>query len=165
MNLNSGAVAFTFGIIFLVLSICFACLRLRRLSGNPTMFNFLARPSAAAIPVEAVEPPAVAERGLDDSIINSFPKLSYSEMKKSSYNNPNNTEDPSNNSSSCSICLADYKEEDMLRLLPDCGHLYHLRCVDPWLKLHNTCPVCRTRTFPSVKAHDDRSNNSVEGDI
>ncbi|CAH2040846.1 unnamed protein product [Thlaspi arvense] len=49
----------------------------------------------------------------------------------------------------CSICLADYKGSDTLRLLPDCGHLFHLKCVDPWLRLHPTCPVCRTSPVPT----------------
>ncbi|XP_054820129.1 putative RING-H2 finger protein ATL71 [Prosopis cineraria] len=158
MNLNSGTVAFVFGVVFLILSISFACLRLHRLSGNTFVFNFLVRspppPDSAAVPA--------AQRGLDDSTLNSFPKLSYSEMKQNkNHYSSNNIEDPSN---SCSICLADYKDEDTLRLLPDCGHLYHLRCVDPWLKLHDSCPVCRTPTSSSsAKAHDDRSNNFLEG--
>ncbi|KAI9124505.1 hypothetical protein K1719_004427 [Acacia pycnantha] len=161
MNFDSSAIPFAFGIIFLVISLCLACIRLRQLAGNPAMFNFLARPSSNTASVEL---PTIAEGGLDDSTINTFPKLSYSEMKNSSYYN---IEDPSN-SSSCSICLADYKEDDMLRLLPDCGHVFHLLCVDPWLKVHNTCPICRTRTSSSsssVKAaDDDRSNNSFVND-
>lgn len=164
MTLNASAIALTFGIFFLVLSIFLACLRLWQLTGNPAMFTFLASPPATAIPVVStivIEVP----QGLDDSTINTFPKLTYYEMKKNScYNNSSgNIEDPSN--SSCSICLADYKEEDMLRLLPDCGHLYHLLCVDLWLKSHNTCPICRTPINPSSvnKVHDDvddRSNNN-----
>ncbi|CAI9097570.1 OLC1v1034032C1 [Oldenlandia corymbosa var. corymbosa] len=49
----------------------------------------------------------------------------------------------------CSICLADYKNSDTLRVLPDCSHLFHLKCVDPWLRLHPTCPVCRTSPLPT----------------
>ncbi|KAK7343959.1 hypothetical protein VNO77_13109 [Canavalia gladiata] len=54
----------------------------------------------------------------------------------------------SNSSSSscgscCSICLMDYKECDLLRLLPGCGHFFHVKCVDPWLRMNLTCPVCR----------------------
>ncbi|XP_028806176.1 putative RING-H2 finger protein ATL71 [Neltuma alba] len=150
MNLDGSTAGFTFGTVFVIISICFACIRLRRLSNNPVNTFGTAELSSGA------------EYGLHDSIINSFPKLSYSEMRKSSYNNnPNNIEDPSS-SSSCSICLADYKEEDMLRLLPRCGHLYHLHCVDPWLKLHNTCPICRIPpTSSCVGDHDDRSNDSI----
>ncbi|XP_027364633.1 RING-H2 finger protein ATL70-like [Abrus precatorius] len=46
-------------------------------------------------------------------------------------------------SSSCSICLMDYKETDLLRVIPGCGHLFHANCVDPWLRINFTCPVCR----------------------
>ncbi|KAM0996002.1 hypothetical protein ACFX13_006115 [Malus domestica] len=37
----------------------------------------------------------------------------------------------------------------VLRLLPDCRHLFHLKCVDLWLRLNPTCPVCRTSPIPT----------------
>ncbi|EPS63723.1 hypothetical protein M569_11061, partial [Genlisea aurea] len=43
----------------------------------------------------------------------------------------------------CVICLADYEKSDEVRVLRDCGHLFHTHCVDPWLSAHATCPVCR----------------------
>lgn len=49
----------------------------------------------------------------------------------------------------CSICLMDYKDTDVLRMLPACGHFFHVRCVDPWLRINLTCPVCR-RTLQSI---------------
>ncbi|EYU19848.1 hypothetical protein MIMGU_mgv1a024718mg [Erythranthe guttata] len=52
--------------------------------------------------------------------------------------------------SACSICLADYGEADLIRLLPSCGHLFHLKCIDPWLILHPTCPVCRSSPSPQI---------------
>jgi hypothetical protein len=27
--------------------------------------------------------------------------------------------------------------------LPSCGHQFHEHCIEPWLKMHSTCPTCR----------------------
>ncbi|KAM0939671.1 putative transcription factor C2H2 family [Dioscorea sansibarensis] len=43
----------------------------------------------------------------------------------------------------CTVCLAEYQEKDVLRILPYCGHAFHVACIDIWLKQHSTCPVCR----------------------
>ncbi|XP_074568558.1 RING-H2 finger protein ATL67-like [Curcuma longa] len=43
----------------------------------------------------------------------------------------------------CTVCLAEYQEKDVLRILPFCGHTFHVICIDVWLKQHSTCPVCR----------------------
>ncbi|KAL5736312.1 hypothetical protein ACOSP7_030772 [Xanthoceras sorbifolium] len=43
----------------------------------------------------------------------------------------------------CSICLDDYKDGDLCRVFPACNHMFHLKCIDHWLKNHLTCPVCR----------------------
>jgi hypothetical protein len=41
------------------------------------------------------------------------------------------------------ICLGDYKEKEVLRIIPYCGHTFHLSCIDMWLRKQSTCPVCR----------------------
>ncbi|XWS74683.1 hypothetical protein CRYUN_Cryun01aG0019000 [Craigia yunnanensis] len=76
------------------------------------------------------------EQGLDEETLNSYPKLLYSQAKLHKV-------DSLSSPSSCSICLGEYKDSDMLRLLPDCGHIFHLKCVDSWLRLNPTCPICR----------------------
>ncbi|CAM8980822.1 unnamed protein product [Rhodiola kirilowii] len=81
--------------------------------------------------------------GLDEETIKSYPKMKFSEAKLKMRNENGST------CSCCSICLADYKKDEMLRLLPDCNHLFHVKCVDPWLRLHPTCPVCRTSPLPT----------------
>ncbi|XP_072970901.1 RING-H2 finger protein ATL66-like [Typha angustifolia] len=43
----------------------------------------------------------------------------------------------------CTVCLGEYQEKDVLRILPYCGHSFHVTCIDIWLKQHSTCPVCR----------------------
>ncbi|KAF5729389.1 putative RING-H2 finger protein ATL71 [Tripterygium wilfordii] len=81
----------------------------------------------------------IVELGLDEATINSYPKLLYSQAK---------IDKGDSIGRSCSICLADYKEGEMVRLMPECDHIFHLKCIDPWLRLHATCPVCR-RSFPA----------------
>ncbi|XP_030451080.1 putative RING-H2 finger protein ATL71 [Syzygium oleosum] len=54
--------------------------------------------------------------------------------------------------SSCSICLRNYKDSDVLRLLPECHHVFHRKCVDQWLQMHPTCPVCRSSPIPTPLA-------------
>lgn len=41
----------------------------------------------------------------------------------------------------CVICLNDYNDGDILRLLP-CFHHFHKVCVDDWLRTNGKCPFC-----------------------
>lgn len=141
-------VAFVIGLVFLLVTIAFACVRLRMARG-PNMLNILAGipPSRHA---RSSEEDNSAEQGLHqiDKSFERYPKLLYSQVEKGSSSS-------SVVSSSCSICLGDYKESDTLRLLPHCDHLFHLACVDPWLRLHSTCPICRKS---SIQASHSDSN-------
>lgn len=56
----------------------------------------------------------------------------------------------------CAVCQCDYEPGETLRYLP-CSpggalHAFHRDCIDPWLELHATCPVCRARVSPAVPA-------------
>lgn len=42
----------------------------------------------------------------------------------------------------CCICLAKYTDDDLLRVLP-CTHFFHTECVDRWLKINASCPLCK----------------------
>ncbi|CAI5512293.1 unnamed protein product [Closterium sp. Naga37s-1] len=44
----------------------------------------------------------------------------------------------------CIVCLGEYNEGDMVRVLDACHHMFHQDCIDAWLKAHNSCPICRT---------------------
>lgn len=42
----------------------------------------------------------------------------------------------------CAICKDDVSKEEVVKQLP-CLHYYHGECIVPWLRMRNTCPVCR----------------------
>ncbi|KAH0463518.1 hypothetical protein IEQ34_008100 [Dendrobium chrysotoxum] len=105
-----------------------------------TFFCYLVCSHSTAAP--PLQPEANTETGLNDTTLESWPTLTYAEAKR---------QDPrAAAAGSCSLCFVDYNEEEEgkdqpLRLLPDCGHLFHAVCVDPWLRQHgSTCPLCRS---------------------
>ncbi|XP_064616503.1 nuclear pore complex protein DDB_G0274915-like [Liolophura sinensis] len=42
----------------------------------------------------------------------------------------------------CRICLTTYETPDWLRTLT-CKHEFHMACIDKWLLVNATCPICR----------------------
>ncbi len=47
------------------------------------------------------------------------------------------------NNMMCVICMCDFEEGELLRSLP-CNHVYHVECIDPWLRTKKTCAICNT---------------------
>lgn len=50
----------------------------------------------------------------------------------------------------CSICQEEYVSKQLIRVLPRCGHRYHVECVDQWFLTSNRakqrqalCPLCK----------------------
>ncbi|KAG7280952.1 hypothetical protein CRUP_022963 [Coryphaenoides rupestris] len=49
----------------------------------------------------------------------------------------------------CAVCLEPFNNNQCLRVLP-CRHEYHRDCVDPWLILQHTCPLCKRSILGNV---------------
>ena len=71
-------------------------------------------------------------------------------------------------SQSCPISLEDFQENNMIRQLLHCGHLFHQTQFDEWFQNNVRCPVCRydIRNYTSLSsqntslANEDISNNT-----
>lgn len=64
------------------------------------------------------------------------------------------------NTTSCSICIEEFEDGDRLKVLP-CGHLYHTKCILPWLtKRKNCCPLCKAPILP--KKEDNAGTEDQE---
>ncbi|XP_010255488.1 PREDICTED: E3 ubiquitin-protein ligase At1g63170-like isoform X2 [Nelumbo nucifera] len=48
----------------------------------------------------------------------------------------------------CCICLSTYDDGAELRELP-CGHHFHCACIDKWLYINATCPLCKYNIIKS----------------
>jgi len=60
----------------------------------------------------------------------------------------------------CSICLCSYEEGQDVRILPcDGRHHFHQDCIDEWLIVNATCPICRAKVVDNDNIEEE--NNMV----
>ncbi|KAL5213149.1 hypothetical protein ABZP36_023996 [Zizania latifolia] len=52
----------------------------------------------------------------------------------------------------CAVCLSMVQDGEAVRQLPACTHLFHVGCIDMWLRSHSTCPLCRATVEPVDEA-------------
>ncbi|KAK6934976.1 Zinc finger, RING-type [Dillenia turbinata] len=100
---------------------------------------------------------STASNGLHPSIIQKFPTFLYSSVKDfrgEKYG------------LECAICLLEFEDYSLLRLLAICCHVFHQECIDLWLTSHKTCPVCRrsldTQTSPKENVQEEEEEEGEE---
>ncbi|KAK2983731.1 hypothetical protein RJ640_024084 [Escallonia rubra] len=99
------------------------------------------------------------QAGIDDKILETIPIIAYSSQKSDLFQV---------DQSECVVCLGELEGGNMVRLLPNCMHVFHVPCIDEWLMAHTSCPVCRSpivapanNSFPALSLHvcDNEGNN------
>ncbi|WCJ32846.1 RING-H2 finger protein ATL80 [Euphorbia peplus] len=79
---------------------------------------------------------AVANKGLKKKVLHSLPKFTYGASAAADGGSKFA-------SAECAICLGEFADGEVVRVLPQCGHGFHVGCIDTWLGSHSTCPSCR----------------------
>ncbi|THG03488.1 hypothetical protein TEA_018710 [Camellia sinensis var. sinensis] len=113
----------------------------------PTQVNLSHEsPRTGLEPIRAVVPAhenlihESASSGFDQSIIDLLPKFVY----KAS---PRHWLGDGGEAVECTVCQITVVEGNRVRLL-NCMHLFHVDCIDRWLRLRSTCPNCRAEPRP-----------------
>ncbi|KAG6658773.1 RING-H2 finger protein ATL16-like [Carya illinoinensis] len=88
--------------------------------------------------------PSIWNHGLDESVISEIPRCQF------------RGEGKARSSVCCVVCLNEFQEEDMQRVLPQCSHAFHLDCIDIWLQNNANCPLCRLSISGTSRSGIDR---------
>lgn len=91
------------------------------------------------------------DSGLDQAFIDALPVFLYKEII--------GLKEPFD----CAVCLCQFTEQDMLRLLPLCNHAFHIDCIDTWLLSNSTCPLCRGSLYEPGFAFENPVFYDFEG--
>ncbi|RCV20815.1 hypothetical protein SETIT_4G088200v2 [Setaria italica] len=98
------------------------------------------------------------QRGLDPTVVASFPTMRYAEAKELRVGGKDAALE-------CAVCLSEFEDDEELRLLPRCSHAFHPDCIGEWLAGHVTCPVCRCSLDPQeLAAAEANSSGELAGE-
>ncbi|XP_059440783.1 putative RING-H2 finger protein ATL21A isoform X1 [Corylus avellana] len=114
------------GLLCLIGLSCYLCGRIR-------VYRRRHNPNTQLTSINISPQRSVLAMGLDGPTIESYPKTLLGESRR--------LPKPSDNT--CPICLSEYQPKEELRTIPECNHYFHVNCIDEWLKLNGTCPLCR----------------------
>lgn len=70
------------------------------------------------------------------------PTLAKIEVFSRSLTIPSSQNQMQSSCNNCAICLESLSGDGVPL---NCGHMYHAKCIVPWLKRAGTCPTCRSK--------------------
>ena len=105
--------------------LCFVCGRVKSLASP--------RRSTVDLSSSVAPQPPTLVLGLDGPTLESYPKIVLGESRRI----------PKPEDNVCAICLSEYRPKETLKTIPECKHCFHSDCIDGWLRLNASCPICR----------------------
>ncbi|KAI3837546.1 hypothetical protein MKW98_011465 [Papaver atlanticum] len=132
--------------------------RRRHRRTHRTHFIFTSNP----LPGDTV---SAVSRGLDSNVLKSIPVFTYSATthnQKKDDQNGGAAEDGDHDVLECAVCLSEFEENEIGRILPKCKHGFHVECIDMWFHSHSTCPLCRTPVTPETIIPTTEPSSSSE---
>ncbi|XP_074581123.1 RING-H2 finger protein ATL1-like [Curcuma longa] len=87
----------------------------------------------------SLSPAADQLGGVAESTIREIPTLRYRQL--------------SVGAAECAVCLSEFREQERIRLLPSCRHVFHIDCIDTWLQSNSNCPLCRGSISAPISLH------------
>ena len=99
-------------------------------------------------------------RGATAAVIASFPAFLFE--KATVHETPLAKLDE--DSLQCSICLCEYEDQDAVRVLL-CKHHFHVPCIDQWLSLNRSCPLCKRDVTEMHMEHQSLLDNQLDDPI
>ncbi|KAL5215896.1 hypothetical protein ABZP36_007297 [Zizania latifolia] len=144
LNLVSAALGFGMTAAF-VAFVCarFVCCRSRHADARASPPHSSPLDFEADFPSDFDRPIEHSSSGLEPLAVAAIPTMKYN---CEAFHSKDDTQ--------CSICLSEYKEKEILRIVPTCHHNFHIYCLDAWLVKQTTCPICRIslKELPDGKA-------------
>ncbi|KAK4492954.1 hypothetical protein RD792_000281 [Penstemon davidsonii] len=95
--------------------------------------SWIRRLSSAASGLRNPRAPS-ANKGVKKKVLKSLPSFTYG---------AGDNNEQTAKLFECPICLAEFAAGEEIRVLPQCGHGFHIGCIDTWLGSHSSCPSCR----------------------
>lgn len=145
---NKSVIAIMVIIAIMFLISVFISLYSRRCSGRQSqtrgILDLAASTGATGNPSSQSEP-----NGLSQATIETFPTFLYSDVKGFKIGK---------DTLACAVCLSEFQDQETLRVIPKCCHVYHPHCIGAWLTSHSTCPVCRANLVPQPEDTNMNTN-------